>query len=268
MKKENSNVESTPQNSPTICESGLMLFSNSEFGCVRTLTIDNDPWFVGRDVALALGYADTKNALKAHVSQEDKRGWRIATPSGEQQMTIINESGLYDLIFGSKLDSAKSFKRWVTSDVLPTIRKTGGYVANENMFIDRYLPFADENTKAMFRATLGALEDANQQLREAKPKLETYERLAARDGLTNIRDTAKLLGIPERRFVAALEAAGLCYHDKQKKLRPYAGKGNGLFVLREYVNQKTGAHGAQTLVTFEGREYLARKFKGAEVAKS
>ena len=105
----------------------LQVFNNSEFGQVRTLTIEEEPWFVGKDVAVALGYADTKNALKAHVDREDKGVSQIATPSGEQTMTIINESGLYALIFGSKLESAKRFKHWVTHDVLPAIRKTGSY---------------------------------------------------------------------------------------------------------------------------------------------
>lgn len=105
----------------------LQVFTNPEFGQVRTLTLEGEPWFVGKDVAVALGYADTKNALKSHVDREDKRGWQIATPGGEQTMTIINESGLYALIFGSKLESAKNFKRWVTHEVLPAIRKTGVY---------------------------------------------------------------------------------------------------------------------------------------------
>lgn len=105
----------------------LQIFSNPEFGQVRTLTLEGEPWFVGKDVAVALGYSDTKNALKAHVDREDKRGWQITTPGGEQTMTIINESGLYALIFGSKLDSAKRFKYWVTHEVLPAIRKTGTY---------------------------------------------------------------------------------------------------------------------------------------------
>lgn len=105
----------------------LQIFSNEEFGSIRTLTIDGEPWFVGKDVAMALVYKDTKNALKAHVAGEDKRGWQITTPGGVQTMTIINESGMYSLIFGSKLESAKRFKHWVTSEVLPALRKTGTY---------------------------------------------------------------------------------------------------------------------------------------------
>ena len=106
----------------------LMIFNSPEFGQIRSVEIDGEPWLVGKDVAVALGYKDTVNALKAHVDDEDKRGWQITTPSGEQQMTIINESGLYSLILSSKLPGAKKFKRWVTSEVLPSIRKTGGYL--------------------------------------------------------------------------------------------------------------------------------------------
>ena len=106
----------------------LMIFNNPEFGEIRTVEINGEPWLVGKDVAQALGYKDTVNALKAHVDEEDKKGgWRITTPSGEQEMTIINESGLYSLVLSSKLPGAKKFRRWVTSEVLPSIRKTGGY---------------------------------------------------------------------------------------------------------------------------------------------
>ncbi len=107
------------------------IFENKEFGQIRTVEIDGDSWFVGKDIAVALGYIDTKNAIKSHVDREDKRGWRITTSSGKQQMTIINESGLYALIFGSKLPSAKRFKHWVTSEVLPSLRKTGKYSITE-----------------------------------------------------------------------------------------------------------------------------------------
>lgn len=108
--------------------SNLQIFENEEFGEIRTATIDNEPWFVGKDVAEALGYLKARNAISAHVSDEDKKDAPIqGTQGGTQNMTIINESGLYALIFGSKLESAKRFKRWVTSEVLPSIRKTGSY---------------------------------------------------------------------------------------------------------------------------------------------
>lgn len=106
----------------------IQIFKNNEFGEVRTLVVEGEPWFVGKDVAESLGYAKARNAIATHVDGEDKKDAPIqGTLGGVQEMTIINESGLYSLIFGSKLESAKRFKRWVTSEVLPSIRKTGGY---------------------------------------------------------------------------------------------------------------------------------------------
>lgn len=105
----------------------LQIFNNEEFGQIRTVTIDNEPWFVGRDVAEALGYSEPRSAVSKKVDDTDKGVAEMETPSGKQNMTIINESGLYALIFGSKLDSAKRFKHWVTSEVLPSIRKNGNY---------------------------------------------------------------------------------------------------------------------------------------------
>ena len=108
----------------------IQIYENAEFGKVRTMVKNGEPYFVGKDVAEILGYKDTVNALKAHVDEEDKMGWKITTPSrGTQTATIINESGLYSLILSSKLQGAKKFKRWVTSEVLPSIRKTGSYTA-------------------------------------------------------------------------------------------------------------------------------------------
>ena len=106
----------------------LRIFNHDEFGEIRTVEQDGAIWFVGKDVARALGYKDTINAIKNHVDEDDKMGWQIATTSrGTQKATIINESGLYSLVLSSKLPKAKSFKRWVTSEVLPSIRKTGKY---------------------------------------------------------------------------------------------------------------------------------------------
>lgn len=102
-------------------------FKNNEFGLVRTLTLKGEPWFVGRDVAESLGYAEPRSAISKKVDTEDKGVAEMETPSGKQKVTIINESGLYSLIFGSKLKSATRFKRWVTKEVLPSIRKTGSY---------------------------------------------------------------------------------------------------------------------------------------------
>lgn len=111
----------------------ITIFKNEQFGEVRTVLIDNEPWFVGKDVATILGYSNPQKALRDHVEEEDKMGEQNVTPSildsmGREQYPIwINESGLYNLIFGSKLPNAKQFKKWVTTEVLPSIRKHGAY---------------------------------------------------------------------------------------------------------------------------------------------
>lgn len=125
----------------------IQVFNNPDFGDIRTVIIEDEPWWVGKDVAAALEYKDHINAMKTHVDTEDKMGWQITTPSrGIQSMTIINESGLYSLILSSKLPSAKKFKRWITSEVLPALRKTGRYevqkpepVEQRQLTIDDYI---------------------------------------------------------------------------------------------------------------------------------
>ncbi len=118
----------------------IKIFENSEFGSIRTVIINGEIMFVGKDVAESLGYKDTVKAIKAHVDDEDKGVAKYPTLGGTQEMTIINESGLYALIFGSKLESAKRFKHWVTSEVLPSIRKTGKYT---------FTKLTDEHVKAL-----------------------------------------------------------------------------------------------------------------------
>lgn len=111
----------------------LQIFNSPEFGAIRTIEKDGEPWFVGKDVAAALGYKDTVNALKSHVDAEDKGGWQITTQFGDKETTIINESGLYSLVLSSKLPTAKKFKRWVTNEVIPSIRKHGAYMTPETL---------------------------------------------------------------------------------------------------------------------------------------
>jgi len=113
-------------------ENKIKIFENEEFGRIRTVVKDGEPWFVGKDAAKILGYAKPRNAIAAHVDNEDKKDALIQGDlGGKQKMTVINESGIYSLIMSSKLPKVKEFKRWVTSEILPTIRKTGGYVAKD-----------------------------------------------------------------------------------------------------------------------------------------
>lgn len=237
----------------------LKVFENPTFGQVRTVEIDNEPWFVGRDVAKALGYGDdgksATNAVSRHVDAEDKGVTEIVTPGGKQNITIINESGLYSLILSSKLPGAKEFKRWITHEVIPSIRKTGGYIKGQETMTPEELM-----AKALMVAqqTLADREARISQLTVDKaimqPKADYFDELVERGLLTNFRETAKQLGIPPKKFVNWLIEHKYLYRDKKGKLLAYENKSNGLFELKECVNERTQWAGVQTLVTPKGRE--------------
>ena len=150
----------------------IEIFKNEEFGEIRTLTINNEPYFVGKDVANILGYQNGSRDINRHVDDEDKLTRQITVSGQGRNMTVINESGLYSLILSSKLPTAKKFKRWVTSEVLPTIRKTGGYVNDEDLFINTYFPFADDGTKAIFKSTLETVRKQNEIIASQKKTIE------------------------------------------------------------------------------------------------
>lgn len=240
----------------------LKVFDNPEFGEIRTVDIYNEPWFVGKDVASILGYKDTVNALKAHVDDEDKRGWQITTPSGTQQMTIINESGLYALVLSSKLPTAKAFKRWITHDVIPSIRKHGAYmtpeklqeaILNPDMMIQLCQQLKDEQEKnTVLRAKNSALVVENQIM---APKADYFDELVDRNLLTNFTEAAKQLNIKRRAFISFLIDKKYLYRDKKGNLLPYASaKTAGLFEVKESMNEKTNWTGCQTLLTPKGME--------------
>ena len=131
---------------------------------------------MGKDVAGALGYSDVNKAVAMHVGTEDKKlNDKSSLSFGQRGATIINESGLYSLILGSQLPSAKKFKRWVTSEVLPIIRKTGGYVSNDELFISTYLPFAEDTTKLLFRTTLSTVRSQNEIIKNQQKEIEYKE---------------------------------------------------------------------------------------------
>lgn len=175
---------------------GIKTFTNKEFGTVRTIVKDGEPWFVGKDVAEILGYSNTKKALADHVDKEDKMqgdGVTIRDPMGRtQHPTVVNESGLYSLVISSKLPKAKTFKRWVTSEVLPTIRKTGGYVANDEMFINTYLPNADAQTRELFRLNLSTIRQLNNKIEQDKPLVDFASHIQTSEDCISMNDMAKL----------------------------------------------------------------------------
>lgn len=233
-------------------ENNLKIFENSEFGSVRTIVDEDKVLFCGSDVARTLGYSNPNKAINDHCRAITKRSTPI---SGKiQDINFIPEGDVYRLIVSSKLPSAEQFEHWVFDEVLPTIRKTGGYVANEDLFIDVYLKNADEQTKLLFRSTLATIRKMNKQLELAQPKVEYFDALVDRNLLTSFRDTAKELGIKEKEFISFLIENKFIYRDQKKRLRPYTAKNDGYFQLKEYVAEKNGFAGCQTLITPKGRE--------------
>lgn len=194
----------------------LMIFSNPEFGNIRTMERDGAPWFVGKDVAAALGYKDATKAARERVDTEDRGVAKMDTPSGQQEMTIINESGLYALVLGSKLPTAKKFKRWVTSEVIPSIRKHGGYInGQENMTPEELMASAllmAQKTLAERDARISALTVENQIM---LPKADYFDQLVERNTLMNFRETAKALDVPPKKFVSFLLEKKYIYRDKK-----------------------------------------------------
>lgn len=248
----------------------LQQFTNQQFGDIRALSIDGEPWFVGKDVALSLGYSNTKDALARHVDPEDKGGSQITTPSGIQTMTIINESGLYSLVLSSKLPSAKAFKRWITHDVIPTIRKTGGYVNDADKFVDAYFPELNEAQKSVLGIMLDESRRMGQQLKEQAPKVLFADAVTASHTSILIGELAKLIKqngveIGQNRLFKWLRENGFLMRDNMPT--QYAME-RGLFVVTERtINNPDGSVRITrtTKVTGKGQTYFINRFlaKGA-----
>lgn len=238
------------------------IFKNEKFGSVRVIEGEDGPWFVGKDVAGILGYTNERKAIRDHVDEEDMLTERIVTSGQAREVYIINESGVYSLILSSKLPSAKAFKRWITTEVLPAIRRTGGYMGRTEGLSDaeimaRALEISQRTISERNRR-IGELEIQNSRLAVSnqvmKPKADYFDQLVDRNTLTNFRETAKQLNIPERQLIRFLMEKKYIYRDKKGKLMPYAAKNAGLFELKECLNEKTHWSGTQTLVTPKGRE--------------
>ena len=247
-----------------------MIFKNPEFGQIRTVVIDSDAWFVGKDVALVLGYADVNKAIAMHVDDEDKKLNDKTSPSfGQRGATLINESGLYSLILSSKLPNAKKFKRWVTSEVLPAIRKTGGYIPHDEEMSDAEIMAKafqiSQRTIEEQHRKIGALEIEKSHLQVENqvmaPKADYFDELVDRNLLTNFRDTAKQLGIEPKKFVTLLLEKKYIFRNQKGKLMPYQDKNKGLFEVKECFNQKTKWSGVQTMITPKGRETFRLLFE-------
>lgn len=243
---------------------GLQIFKNEEFGEVRTVTIDNEPWFVGKDVAEALGYSDTNKAVAMHVENEDKKLNDKTSPSfGQRGATLINESGLYALIFGSKLESAKRFKHWVTSEVLPTIRRTGGYQMQ-----------APQGKELLALAVLEAqktIEEKNAQIERMRPKEIFADAVATSKQSILIGQLAKLIcqnghEIGQKRLFKWMRENGYLMKsgsDYNMPMQRYVEQ--GLFEIKEssIANPDGSTRITRTTkVTGKGQQYFINKFLG------
>lgn len=221
---------------------------------VRTVEMNGEPWFVLKDVCKALGIAKYRDVAD-RLDADERAPVRVDTLGGAQEMTCINESGLYSVILRSDKPAAKPFRKWVTSEVLPSIRKNGGYIAGQEELSPQEL---------MAKALLVAqktLTDRDARIKELtaqnqimQPKAEYFDELVARNLLTNFRETAKELGIKEKDFIGWLLDHKYVYRDQKNKLMPYAAKNNGLFEVKEGKGRHNDWAGTQTLITPKGRE--------------
>ena len=251
----------------------LQIFNSPEFGEVRTLEEDGAVLFCGADVAWALGYKDTTNAMKQHCRGVVKRHLGVQTgvkadgqPAVRNMETnFIPESDLYRLVFSSKLPSAERFTDWVTQEVLPSVRKHGAYITPETLQAAILNPdYLLQVVTALKSETdkRKALEADNSRLvvenQILQPKADYFDILSDRSALTSFRETAKLLGIKPKRFTDFLLDRKYIYRDKKGKLMPVENRNHGYFEVKETMNEKTQWSGTQTLVTLKGREYFLK----------
>lgn len=228
----------------------IKIFKNEDFGEVRTIEIDGDPWFVGKDVALRLGYKDTSDALKNHVDDEDKLT-RCFTDSGQsREMYIINESGLYSLVLSSKLESARRFKRWITSEVIPQIRKTGAYHVPQT-YAEALRALADKAEK------VEALQKQNQLM---QPKAEFFDAVTDSKTAIPIGDVAKILdiGIGRNKLFEFLRQKSILTSDN-RPYQKYIDSGYFRVIEQKYEVNGEVRINIKTLVFQKGIDWIRKQ---------
>lgn len=225
----------------------IQVFNNAQFGNVRVVMENGKPLFCGSDVAKALGYARPNDAVSTHCKGTVKRS--TLTNGGNQTMLYIPEGDLYRLVTHSQLPEAERFESWIFDEVLPSIRKTGAYLSP---VIDSALLFKMVEAMREKEKRISALEEEKQAM---LPKAEYFDALVDRNLLTNFRETAKQLHIQQKQFIQFLLDGKYIYRDARGKLMPYAPHvENGLFEVKECLNDHSQWSGTQTLVTPKGRE--------------
>lgn len=252
-------------------EDQIQLF-NFENQQVRTLKIDGEPYFVGKDVAAILGYSRTADAIKQHVDEEDKGVGKIQTPGGKQNLTIINESGLYSLILASKMPNAKRFKRWVTSEVLPTIRKHGAYMTDEKAFD---VVNNKDGLASLLQQAADQLRQKDIQIEEMKPKALFADSVATSKSTVLVGELAKILrgngvDIGATRLFKWLRENGYLINRKGSdwNMPTQKAMNMGLFKIKETtINHSNGATSISKTpkVTGRGQQYFVNKFLKAEM---
>ena len=246
-------------------------FVNEEFGSVRTIEENGKILFCGSDVAKALGYRRPKDAINAHCKGAVKR--RLLTNGGTQEMKMISEGDVYRLISHSRLPSAEKFESWIFDDVLPTIRRTGGYVSSEEMFIENYLPFLDESYKNLFRLQITFISKLNERIRNDKPLVDFAMHVADSEDLIDMNAMAKLaadknFNIGRTRLFRWLKEMGVLMSNNLPYQR-YIDR--GYFAVKESVFEVDGMKKTyqQTFVTGNGQLFiigLLKKYYGKEMS--
>ena len=246
--------------------SNIKIFENSEFGSVRTVMVDNEPWLVGKDVAIALGYSNPRDALTRHIDEEDKGVAKCDTLGGTQEMTVINESGLYSLVLSSKLPSAKKFRHWVTSEVLPSIRKTGGYQLPQT-YAEALRALADKAEEAeRLEKQNGLLLEDNHRM---KPKEIFADAVSISDDAILIGQLAKILKgngieIGQNRLFDWFRNNGyLMKKGEARNLPTQYAMERELFKIKERtVNNPDGSVRITktVMVTGKGQQYFVNRF--------
>lgn len=242
----------------------LRIFENTEFGLVRTMIVDGEWWFVGNDVARALGYSKVYEAVKNNVEEMDTALMGVIDSLGrEQKTTMINESGLYSLAMSSRLPSAKRFKHWVTSEILPSIRKNGGYISGQetmtdNELLEKALLVAQRKIAERDKMIL----EQNNKIQELSPKGLYFDAICDARLLTNFRDAAKELGMSQTQFTGYLKSNGYVYATRKGELRPTEPyRASDLFQMKSYVNPHNGFSGIRTYLTPKGVQYFKLAFE-------
>lgn len=239
-------------------ENKLMIFENDAFGKVRTLNLNGEPWFVAADVCKALELGNPSMTVE-RLDDDEKGISTIDTLGGKQRMAIINEPGLYSLVITSRKPEAKAFKRWITHEVIPSIRKHGAYMTDSLLDALEAHPEAVPEYLNRLRSENARNRELNRRLRLALPKAEYYDAFVDPADCTNIRTTAKELGVPEKQFTRYLEEKKYLFRDKNRKLFPRAVKKSaGLFLVKDFYTER-GKLGHYTLITPAGKRHFLER---------